>query len=106
MQVEINLLFFFAGEMILQKNLIFLLITYYQFNWCKASYSISMGEITDTTSDEPKQVEFLEEIKEWIDEIKSTPLPEFCVGTDQDFVTDNDLLVRHIPCHEKGALKK
>jgi hypothetical protein len=52
------------------------------------------------------EIELFEQIRVWLDKIKTTGVPEYCTGLEEEIVTNDEMLVRHALCHEAGAIKR
>ena len=63
-----------------------------------------MGVSKERTS-EPEE-DKIEKVRSWLHNTTVNPLPKYCSGADEDAIPDKDLLIRHVPCHEKGAIKR
>ena len=48
----------------------------------------------------------IDKIRSWLNQTILEHLPSYCYGQDEGLIPDKDLLIRHVPCHEKGALKR
>ena len=48
----------------------------------------------------------IEKVRSWLYNTTTHALPKYCSGADEEAIPDSDLLIRHIPCHEKGAIKR
>ena len=56
--------------------------------------------------EQESDVEKIDKIRSWLNQTVTENLPKFCFGQDEDLIPDQHLLIRHVPCHEKGALKR
>ena len=53
-----------------------------------------------------KEENGMEVVQKWVRKMKNEPLPNFCKGPKLDFVNEDDLIIKSVPCHSKGAIKR
>ena len=84
------------------KSLVFILI----LPLCKAY--LEPSGIMGSSNEQEKESESdkIERLRSWLNKTIIEPLPKYCYGPDEDNVPDKDLLIRHVPCHESGAIKR
>ena len=66
----------------------------------------SIGENLHLAIKRHSEAENIANLKKWIEDTRSKPLPNWCHGTEQGSVSNEELFVRNAPCHEKEAFKR
>ena len=56
-----------------------------------------------TARSEAKNIAIL---RSWIEEIRGKPLLTTCYGSREESVSNQELLVKNAPCHQKGAIQR
>ena len=64
------------------------------------------GPSSSKEKEQENEADKIDQIRSWLNQTISEPLPSFCFGQDEEMIPDKDLLIRHVPCHQKGALKR
>ena len=55
----------------------------------------------------PSEEELIDDVKNWINSVINKPsIIKQCYGPDEFSIREKELLVRPIPCHEQGAIKR
>ena len=63
----------------------------------------------DTKSEESKdrtEAAMMTELRNWLNEVITGPLPKYCSGPSEDQIEIEQYLVRPAPCHKKEAIRR
>ena len=54
----------------------------------------------------PNEAELAAKIKAWIEDIRKKPLPTICTGLDEEYVAEDEVFLKTVPCHQEKAIKR
>lgn len=69
---------------------------------------MDISEVMGEPNEEIKESdgEIMDQIRFWLNQIITETLPHSCLGQNEDVIPKRNSLIRHVPCHEEGALKR